>query len=411
MLVRYLFAAGGGLALLLTACDADSPSVEATSNTLNTPTTVTVPTTITTDPVLTHPGPASFDQPPSALLDRENAEFPTALVNLDDLIPGGPGPDGIRSIDEPKYLPVDEIDFLEPQDAVLVLEHGGEARAFPVDILIWHEIVNTELGGDPVTVTYCPLCNSAVTYRRVHPDGTVMDFGTSGLLYNDSLVMYDRQTKTLWTHFDGLAVVGVMAGNRLDLLPMATVSFRDFSRSHPDGLVLSRDTGMQRSYGNNPYLGYDTGGGRELDGITSRTRMILVRGDEAIAVVHQHLFDERVVELTVHGRELVALLERGTATSLQLSDISYGRDVGATGVFVARVNGQPLTFEALLEADDGGFRDIETGSTWDILGNAVAGPLAGSTLEAVEHLDTFWFAVRAFNPDATIIGSQALDDS
>ena len=319
----------------------------------------------------------------------------------------GQGPDGITPIDEPNFVSVPEIDFLEPQDAVIVLEHRGEARAFPVDVVIWHEIVNTEVGGDPVTISYCPLCNSAVAYRRTHADGTIMDFGTSGLLFNDSLVMYDRQTASLWTHFDGLSVIGLMTGNQLELLPMATVSFRDFSQAHPDGFVLSRDTGMRRAYGKNPYFAHDTGGGLAINGIPARTKVILIRGEQAIALLHEHLFEQRVVAMSLDGRGLVAFLERGTATPLQIEEISYGRDVGATGVFVPEVDGQQLTFDAMVEAERGGFRDAQTGSTWDVLGHAIDGPLRGARLEPVEHVDTFWFATAAFRPDAEIVGADA----
>jgi hypothetical protein len=326
------------------------------------------------------------------------------------LLSGGPPPDGITPLDEPAYITVDEVNFLAPQDSVLVLEVNGEAKALPTQIMIWHEIANTEVGGVPITVSYCPLCNSAVAFPRIHADGTVMDFGTSGLLYRSSLVMYDRQTSTLWTHLDGKAVHGVMAGNELDLLPVSTVSFADFAEAHPDGLVLSRDTGLSRQYGINPYSGYDSNGRggtmypAEFDDsrAVALARVLAVRGDASIAVFHEFLLEERVVAIELDGVPLVVLLQPGTASALQAGQVALGRDVGATGVFETTVDGRELSFVPI---DEGGFTDEQTGSTWNIFGLAVEGELAGTGLQAVEHLDTFWFAIATFRPDTVLVGA------
>lgn len=357
------------------------------------------------------PGPASFERPASAIYRRFDESFPEPLIALDQLLPGGPAPDGIPPIDDPQYVGIEDATFLFPQDSVMVLEVNGDARAFPASIMIWHEIVNAEVGGVPITVSYCPLCNSAVAFERTHPDGTVMDFGTSGLLYNSALVMYDRQTATLWTHFDGLAVHGVMVGNQLPRVPISTVSFADFAAAHPDGLVLSRDTGAPRNYGANPYPGYDNGGVGTLQPadfdesvVPALTRLVAVRDGESVAVLHELLVADRVVPFEADGRDLVAWLLPGTASALDQQQVAFGRDVGATGVFVPRVGDRELTFEPV----DDGFIDSESGSHWNILGVADAGELEGERLEAVEHLDTFWFSIAAYRPDTRLVGAELL---
>ena len=347
---------------------------------------------------------------PSALDDPHDSRFPPPLVDPDAIRSGGPPPDGIPPIDEPRFQPADTVGWLEPEEPVLVVEVDGEARAYPVQVMIWHELVNDSFGDRPVTVSYCPLCNSAIAYdRRLASRDLVLDFGTSGQLYHSALVMYDRQTESLWSHFTGEAVVGHLAGEALETLPVATVSWAEFREAHPDGLVLSRQTGFERDYGRNPYPGYDDVARAPFlfDGETdprlpAQTRVVSVRGQQdSVAIVHDHLFAEQVVEVTVDGRELVALLSKGTASALDTGRVAGGRDVGATGVFVPVVDGQELTFDAV---DETTFRDVETGTTWSVLGVGLDGPLAGEQLGAVEHLDTFWFAIAAFRPDTMIIG-------
>lgn len=350
---------------------------------------------------------------PSALRDRDNPAHPEPLVDLNQIRSGGPPPDGIPPLEHPAFEPVEAVDWIAPQEAVLALEINGDARAYPVQIMTWHELVNGTVGGVPVTVSYCPLCNSAVAYdRRVGE--RILDFGTSGELLNSSLVMYDRQTESLWSHFTGQAVAGHLTGIQLDLLPMQTISFTTFGESYPDGIVLSLDTGFQRSYGRNPYRGYDNPEGRPFlfggpfdDRLVPLTRVLAVRdsdGDGAtVAIPYKVLAERRVVPFVAGGRELIALYETGLASALDTSDIADGRDVGATGVFEL-----PHGQLALEPNNDDGFVDTSTGTVYNILGipekpadsEASTG---AANLQPVEHLDTFWFAVAAFDPSAEII--------
>lgn len=331
--------------------------------------------------------------------------LPTPEVPLTELRSGGPPPDGIPPIDEPKFVPASAVDFIADSEPVLALEIGGESRAYPVQILLWHEIVNDVVAGVPVAVTYCPLCNSAVAYdRRVA--GRVATFSTSGLLWNSALVMYDRQTETLWSHFTGRAIAGVLTGTELDTYPVATVPWSVWRDAHPTSLVLSRDTGFDRSYGSNPYPGYDDVTSQpflfdgEVDGrLTAMSRVVgIIRAGDATAVPLTDLRERKVISLGRSGPPITIWWAAGTSSPLDASRVADGDDIGSTAVFSPVVGELSLTFHA----GQGGFIDDQTGSTWNLLGTAIAGPMTGTQLDAVEHVDTFWFAWATFRPDTTL---------
>jgi hypothetical protein len=329
----------------------------------------------------------------------------SALVNV-------LSPDSIPSIDDPKFVdPSEASGWLADREPVVSLELGEEARAYPAQILTWHEIVNDQVTGRPVTITYCPLCNSAVAFSRV-VDGRTLEFGVSGKLYKSALVMYDRQTKSLWLHFEGRAIQGPLTGTRLELIPVQLLSFGEWRSQYPDGLVLSRDTGHTRPYGENPYEYYDTKErpyqsffrGPISPKLPPMARVVGVRlGEKAVAYAYDRIAGTAtrgVVHDTVSDQELVVLWSTGTASALDQPRISNGRDVGASGVFVPIVGGRMLTFEA----EDGAFVDRETGSRWTLSGRAVSGPLTGDRLEPVPHLDTFWFAWWGHHPETNVFG-------
>lgn len=358
-------------------------------------------------PVTVEQAPTSAEEDvPSALEDISADGLPQPLVSPDDLTAGGPPPDGIPPIDEPRFLPTGGVDFLDDAEPVLAFQIGDDARAYPVQIMIWHEIVNDTVDGVPVSVTYCPLCNTAVAVDRRAGERT-LSFGTSGLLYQSSLVMYDRQTESLWSHFTGDSIAGVLTGTELESLPVATVSWKDWREAHPDGLVLSRQTGSERDYGANPYPGYDDIDNPPflfdgpVDGrLAAKERIVGIALDSTPTAVRlEPLLTEGVIATEVEGTPIVAWALPGTTSALDSEQVGEGRDVGATGVFHSTLDGQVRTFLRR----DGGFVDTETGSTWDVLGRAVDGPLTGRQLEPVEHVDTFWFAWGAFAPDTTVV--------
>ena len=333
-------------------------------------------------------------------------DFSRHTVPYAEIRSGGVPRDGIPPIDLPRFTaPQEAKGWLGDKEPVIALQLNGEARAYPLQIMTWHEIVNDVVGGVPVAVTFCPLCNSAIVFERTL-DGVVYDFGTTGKLRNSDLVMWDRQTESWWQQLSGESIVGRLSGKALELLPASIISFHDFREAFPQGEILSRSTGFSRPYGENPYVGYDdadrppfllTG---EPDGrLPPKERVVAVTiGDTDVAFPFSLLEKERVVEHAVNGQDLVVFFESGTTSALDRASIRESRDVGATGVFDPNVDGRKLTFRA--EGD--GFVDNETGSVWDIVGRAVEGPLEGSWLEPIVHGNHFWFAWGVFKPDTLI---------
>ena len=313
--------------------------------------------------------------------------------------------DNIPSIDAPKFVAPSEAAWLKEVEPVVSLDIDGDARAYPLQILTWHEIVNDTVGGVPVSVTFCPLCNSAIAFDR-RLDGEVLEFGVSGNLRNSDLIMYDRQTHSWWQQFTGEGIVGEYAGRTLEYIPASIVSFADFNQAHPDGKVLSRDTGFARQYGRNPYAGYDTYDGNpfmftgDLDGrLLPVERVIAVSMDGVdVAFPLSVLQEERVINYEVGERQIAVFHKFGTASALDASAIAESRDVGAAGVFDAVLDGQTLTFGA----EDDRIVDDQTGSAWDIFGNATDGPLAGKNLSPIVHGNHFWFAWAVFKPDTIL---------
>ena len=335
-------------------------------------------------------------------------DFSRHTVPYSEILSGGVPRDGIPPLDDPRFVTQDEADeYVEDQEPVIVFEGNGEAKAYPLQILTWHEIVNDEVGGIPVSVTYCPLCNSAVAFDR-RLDGVVYDFGTSGNLRNSDLIMWDRQTESWWQQLTGEAIVGELAGKVLTFLPAALVSYGDFKLANPEGLVLSRETGHPRDYGSNPYTGYDKPDSTPFlydgaldDRLPPKERVVTVTvGDADVAFPYSVLATEGAVNYELNGQQIAVFHAPGTTSALDGRSISESRDVGGTGVFKPSAGGRTLTFRV----EDGKIVDEETGSTWTVLGRAVEGPMAGEQLRPVVHGDHFWFAWAAFKPGTQVYG-------
>jgi hypothetical protein len=335
-------------------------------------------------------------------------DFSRQAVPLSQFVDGGPPRDGIPPIDRPRPVTLAAGDgFLSPREPVIAVAVDGQARAYPEQILVWHEIVNDTLGGRPIAVTYCPLCNSALVFdRRVA--GRTLSFGTTGKLRNSDLVMWDRHTQSWWQQFTGTALVGRYTGTRLRGLDSQVLSWSQFKTTYPRGTVLSRNTGFHRPYGTNPYVQYDVVpeqppdfyGGRVDPRLPPRERVVAVfAGRSTVVVSFSALARQPVVSGSVAGRPLVVLYQRGVLSALDARAIARSRDVGTAGVFDPRVHGRTLRFAA---SRRGAFRD-QTGSTWDVTGRAIAGPLRGSQLRPLRHDEQFWFALAAFVPRARLL--------
>ena len=176
---------------------------------------------------------------------------------------GGIGFDrGIPALDQGNvsFVSVSEADeWIEDNELALAIIYKNTKRVYPFQIMVWHEIINEEIEGDPLLITYCPLCGSGIAYeRQIEINGEKIEtkFGTSGKLYNSNLIMYDEETDTYWTQIDGVAIVGELTGQELKEISIDTVVWRDWKKEHPDSEVLSQDTGFRRDYGRDPYGNY-----------------------------------------------------------------------------------------------------------------------------------------------------------
>ncbi|MDA0231447.1 MAG: DUF3179 domain-containing protein [Proteobacteria bacterium] len=273
---------------------------------------------------------AAAAEPPSSWTHEwKQTDFSRTSIEFDEIMSGGPPKDGIPAIDQPIHSAPGEINNIGDQEPVITVALNGEIRAYPVRILIWHEIANDTLGGVPITVTFCPLCNSALVFdRRV--DGQVLDFGTTGKLRNSDLVMYDRQTESWWQQFTGEAFVGKMTGIMLTALPSRVESFERFrarTAGQEGATVLVPTNASMRNYGANPYSRYD-----------QSTKPFLYRGElpeniaplARVVVIGKEAWSLELVQRLkrIERGDLIITWEAGQNSALDTTQISAGRDIG-----------------------------------------------------------------------------------
>ncbi len=320
---------------------------------------------------------------------------------LDDfasnIISGGPPRDGIPPIEEPKYIPISQADAgMNDGDVVFVLEASEPVKIFPQYVLVWHEIVNEELDGEAISITYCPLTGSAVGYYGLVAAGGTT-FGTSGKLLNSNLVMYDRATESYWPQILGRAITGPSKGDELDQFPVVWTRWGLAKARYPDALVLSENTGFLRNYGSDPYGSYLDEGSyyyrgdpfmpvmNRDDRLEPKEVVIGVKsGDSQLAILKSRVAEEKVANLVVGGAPIVAI---------------YDEELDAVRIYSRQVEGQILVFtiEDSMVVDD-------QGSSWSVLGRIVEGPLEGASLEPVDYFDVMWFSWVAYYPDTELYG-------
>ncbi|MBI2850549.1 MAG: DUF3179 domain-containing protein [Chloroflexi bacterium] len=351
------------------------------------------------------PAPVLTEDEPLFSTFGWKTDFSKHSVSYSEIISGGVGKDGIPPIYQPKFETVLQADsWLTGKDPVAFFQIGEQTRAYPLRILIWHEIVNDKVADIPVVVTFCPLCNTAVVFDARLQD-RVHTFGVSGLLRNSDLIMWDHETESLWQQAAGEAIVGELTGQALTFLPSSIVSWQDFKASFPEGKVLSQDTGFSREYGINPYFGYDTSPfpflfrGKLDPRLPALERVIGITIDgKSVAYPFSVLAERRVINDEVGGKKIAIFYSPGTVSPLDEPVIEKSREIGSAAVFDTTLATKTLTFEW------SGSRivDRETSSTWNIFGKATEGSLKGRKLEPIVHGTHFWFAWDAFNSDTTI---------
>jgi len=310
------------------------------------------------------------------------------LIPLDKIKGGGPPKDGIPSIDDPKFAEIQGSQFVSDSDTVIGLEINGDARAYPLFILVWHEIVNDRVGDVPVAVTYCPLCYTNQVFERII-NGNEVEFGTSGKLYNSNLLMYDRWTESYWSQGLGIAVTGELTGMQLKTIPFDVITWGDWKKIHPDTLVLTTDTGHLRSYATDPYGDYYT------------DPRIIFPVDNS---------DDRM-----HPKEIIlGFHEDGIYKAYKQNDVEIhsiiNDDIGDTSImlvslfsqnsraFDRTVNDEVLEFEFVDEK----IMDTKTNSEWNYDGVAISGPLEGNKLTRMSIEPGFWFEWIAFHPETEV---------
>lgn len=301
-------------------------------------------------------------------------DFSKSTISWGEIQSGGPPKDGIPAIDDPKFIDVNRNTTVKKTEPVIGLEINGDARAYPLRILMWHEIVNDTVGGVPVAVTYCPLCNAAIVFERKTGQG-LLDFGTTGKLRNSDLVMYDRQTQSWWQQYTGKAIVGALTNTKLRLVPSRLEALSLFQERNPRGRLLIPNDPASRAYGRNPYEGYDTSAipflyrGEFRAGIDPMKRVVVVRdGDRPVAVLMELLRNS----VAVSKDDVVIRWRGGQNSALDHASIASGRDVG--NVIVER------------RSADGSLVDVP----YDV---------------------TFAFVFHAFHPEGEIVQSCASNDS
>jgi hypothetical protein len=319
----------------------------------------------------------------TATLDGREVRY---MVPPNEIVSGGPPKDGIPSIDSPRFIRADEADFLRSEELVVGIFYRGVAKAYPHRILVWHEIVNDVVAGEPVAVTYCPLCYTATAFRRVL-GGVVTTFGVSGKLYNSDLVMYDRLTDTYWSQHLGLGIYGPLAGVALERIQVDVMTWSRWRELHPDTLVLSTETGFSRPYGSDPYSPYGY--------YRSRDIWFPVKN------LDDRLHPKAIVHGVVIGGMAKVYEQRSIARVKVLNDEIAGQPVVLVSPFEQyvraysrRLDGKALEFQW----EDGRIVDIQTRSIWNMNGEAVSGPLKGSKLSQIVVYPAFWFAWSAFYP-------------
>lgn len=310
------------------------------------------------------------------------------IVPLDKIRSGGPPPDGIPSIDAPKFIKASDADFVSGEDMIIGVRYNGETKAYPLFIMTWHEIVNDYFGNTPVAITYCPLCFTNQVFERTI-DGKEVEFGTSGKIYNSNLVMYDRLTGSYWSQALGLAIKGELTGKELDKIPFDVMLWNDWKSLYPETVVLTTDTGHLRPYGSDPYSDY------------FKDPRVLFPVDNK---------DDRIPPKEV----MLGFENEGIYKAYRLSDVESNKIVNdkigdQNLVIVSTIPNMARIFDSNIDdkileftIKDGKIIDIQTESVWDMEGRSTSGELKDKQLKRLTYDPGFWFEWVAFHPETLV---------
>jgi hypothetical protein len=313
---------------------------------------------------------------------------------LDKIVSGGPPQDGIPSIDSPKFQSIQEADeILEDSELVVGLNINGDRRAYPLQILVWHEIVNDVVGGEPVAITYCPLCFTNQVFNRTLSDGNIVEFGTSGKLYNSNLVMYDRQSNSLWSQALGEGIVGDYSGVKLERIPFDIAYWKEWKELYPESKVLSRDTGSVRPYGADPYGDY----------YTNDLILFPVANDD------KRLGLKEIVIGFEYKNKYKAYKLQEIETKKIINDAIDSKKFALVSLqpFMVRIfdrviEDEKKAIDLFYNAENNTLIDTITGSEVNFDGKFINGALQGKQLKRLAMDQGFWFEWVAFHPETEV---------
>lgn len=376
--------------------------------------------------------------PISASLQSQwpNTDFCQHRYSYAEILSGGPPRDGITPIYPEGYRYPEAIyrlggnaatytvayqtiaegdQLLFDQSPVIVVVINDDAQAVPLGVLTSHEIANTTVGGAPIAITFCPLCNAGIAFERTL-NGRELHLGVSGFLRNSDMLMWDHETESWWQQATGEGIVGEMTGQQLQFVTSSMVSWGDFKAAYPTGrLLLPTNNGrVDRDYDRNPYVGYDQNEqpflfqGQPDERLSAIERVLGYTtqvGEISLSVAYPFstLAEQIVIQDRVGEQLVVVFWQPGATSALGTSRISAAREVGSAALFDPTLeDGTVLSFVI----NGTTITDEQTGSTWNIFGQAINGPLAGTTLVQLRSVSHFWFAWAAFYPETTIWGQE-----
>ncbi len=353
-----------------------------------------------------------------SVIDEQFGEFLSdehaAAIRVEEILWGGVRVDSIPPLEHPNMLAPESVDYLEPDEAVFGIAINGEAHAYPLRILDWHEMANITVGGVPISLAYCTLCGAAIAYDDRGPDGETYNFGTSGFLYRSNKLMYDRNTRTLWNQFTGEPVLGSLVGAldlegeplRLNLLPVVLSTYEDWLERHPNSVVLDIDTGYLRPYEQGAAYGHYFSDPSTMFPVWLTDNELHMKeyvyglrlGGARKAYPIDVLADERVVNDTFNDWPIVLV------TAQEIDTLGYGRGVGPvlypSGGEVRAFDRGDRSFAP--GPEDGTVLDA-SGAEWEVTEDALVGP-DGERLERISGHLAFWFGWYAFFPETEIYG-------
>ncbi|MCK5703822.1 MAG: DUF3179 domain-containing protein [Cyclobacteriaceae bacterium] len=343
---------------------------------------------------------------------RWKTDTTNTIVNLREFTSLMPR-DGFEVFNNPGFINREEaLNFYFKFEPVIAIEIEGEARAYPLNVLTFHEIANDEIKGIPIAVTYCPLCNAGIVYDRrfKHKDKEyVFDFAVSGMLRKSDMVMWDKQTETWWQQLTGEGLVGELSGEMLNFLPSLIISVEEFFSSYPDGKIMlsHKQNNYGRTYGSNPYHNYDSLGNQgsrffdeEVDDrLPAMERVVDIENGGAYKIYpFKKIRKKKVINDDFKGKQIVIFYAGKTISVLDKKNIEDSHHVGTVTVFSSIVDGKRLTFKP----KKGKYIDLETESVWEITGKCVEGSYKGKQLVTEVHSNHFAFAWLAFHPESEI---------